>query len=117
MIDENKLLEEINKVSPATHGGTDEIILKVINECKKKFTQIIKGQPQIMNWCSTKETLPEPYKPVLVTLYRENDNFKKITTAHLTDEGGWKIEFGGFCGLEHIIAWAPLPQPFESERI
>lgn len=64
-------------------------------------------------WVLRNDRLPEVYKPVLINYHRESDNFDKIAVAYMRSDCEWKIEFGGVCDCESVIAWQPLPELYK----
>ena len=83
------------------------------HKTKQKPMDQTHQQPSSQDWISTKIKLPATYKRVLATYYKQADNYRKVIIAYREEDGSWKVEFGGYCDPDNIIAWAPLPQPFE----
>lgn len=66
-------------------------------------------------WIPCSERLPKVYIPVLVT-YRRNDGTRKVVVAKMEADCEWKIEFGGYCDSESVIAWQPLHEPYKENE-
>ena len=64
-------------------------------------------------WISCNERLPEPIRPVLVTLrnWMNDKYFVRVGRFH-TDH--WKTD-EGIVENSVVIAWQPLPQPYQSK--
>ena len=103
MIDEKKLIEEIKKID--LHGRMREYA----GLCAA--VDIIKNQPQVSEWIPCSERLPEPIRPVLVTLknWMNDKCFVRVGRFH-TDH--WKTD-EGIVENSVVLAWQPLPQPFQ----
>ena len=99
-------LREIAEMYDGMDGG------ELLKEAADTIESLYKKQ-SANGWIPCSERLPEMCKPVLATYHRECDNFDKVVTAYLEQDGEWKIEFGGSCGFESVIAWQPLPAPYE----
>lgn len=68
-------------------------------------------------WIPCSERLPDIYTSVLITYRRQHDGYSKVVVARMQADCEWKIEFGGYCGSENVVAWQPLPEPYkEVER-
>lgn len=64
-------------------------------------------------WISCNERLPEPIRPVLVTLrnWMNDKYFVRVGRFH-TDH--WKTD-EGIVENSVVVAWQPLPQPYQSK--
>ena len=64
-------------------------------------------------WIACSERLPEPIRPVLVTLrnWMNDKYFVKVGRFH-TDH--WKTD-EGIVENSVVIAWQPLPQPYQTK--
>ena len=61
----------------------------------------------------SKTTLPKENEAVLIT-YKFSG--KRITTKAYRQSNGWEFENGGWIPNELVVAWQPLPQPYEEKR-
>lgn len=70
-------------------------------------------QPQADKWIPCEERLPEPIRPVLVTVknWMNDKLFVRMGRFHTNH---WEIE-GNVVSNSKIIAWQPLPQPYKKE--
>ncbi len=86
-----------------------EIVKQLAEEYNQDSTKVSQG------WISCSERLPEPYKTVLIQYHSKVNDFDKIVLAHLHLDMGWswKIEFGGACDSDCVLAWQPLPAPYQ----
>ena len=86
----------------------DDIIEIVKHEAEKFGTDINVGSN---GWISCNERLPEPIRPVLVTLrnWMNDKYFVRVGRFH-TDH--WKTD-EGIVENSVVIAWQPLPQPYQ----
>lgn len=84
---------------------------RVLNEIKALEEEYNNG------WIPCSERLPDIYTSVLITYRRQHDGYSKVVVARMQADCEWKIEFGGYCGSENVVAWQPLPEPYkEVER-
>ena len=78
-----------------------------------KAIEIVKQEEEQYNngWISCSEQLPEPIRPVLVTLrnWMNDKCFVRVGRFH-TDH--WKTD-EGIVENSVVIAWKPLPQPYQ----
>lgn len=106
MIDENRLIEVIDKNFGHTDGAS---VIK----------QIIKEQPKVGEWILCNERLPEEKK-----FYEENMRSPACLVTVLSDDelmididrtvnGVWMLEES--FDKPKVIAWQPLPEPYSSE--
>lgn len=103
MIDEKKLIQDIWKCSSSLLNDWDTAgILRIIGR-----------QPKVGEWIPCSERLPEDEKTKLVTL---SDG--KVEGAFWNERNWWCM--GDSINLEtrteDVIAWMPLPAPYNAER-
>ena len=69
--------------------------------------------PTILQWIPCSERLPMPLTNVLITASYYGRRY--TTCAYLKHDGEWKCEIMGYGGLfgSTVIAWMPLPEPYE----
>ena len=107
MIDENKLIEEIdNKVC----GLTNYQIYKIMD--------IIQEQPRCNEWILISERLPEEETKVIVST---NDNI--VTTGIYTKRYGFSMREGFICDsgfrylhTNEVLAWQSFPDVYKQEK-
>ena len=121
MIDEKKLIEEIGEYTISVYGCdiNDIIAFQTNNESKSAYIvqgiceaiYFIEEQPKVGEWIPCSERLPEPIRPVLVTLknWMNDKCFVRVGRFH-TDH--WKTD-EGIVENSVVLAWQPLPQPFQ----
>ena len=63
-------------------------------------------------WIPVSERLPEFRKEVLTC---SNGGFIEIQSLEDSYDGYWENQKGDWTDLEEIIAWMPLPQPYQAE--
>ena len=104
LIDEKKLIEDINKTLETTSISfqNTEIILN-----------IIKSQPKVGEWIPVEERLPKQWEPVLVTYINVFNEFLCDDCAMINENGNWIWCFDESLVELQIIAWQPLPKPYE----
>ncbi len=81
-----------------------------------KFTDRIKALPSAQRWIPCSERLPEENGQYLITVkYEHVDDYEDIYSEHGEwVDGKWDMFLFGHCGkVENIIAWMPLPSPYE----
>ena len=83
------------------------------NRAIYKSTEIVKEVAEEYNggWIPCSERLPEPIRPVLVTLrnWMNDKCFVRVGRFH-TDH--WKTD-EGIVENSVVLAWKPLPQPYQ----
>lgn len=117
MIDEKKLIKELKKNS---------IFEAITNVEGKNIYKIIEEQPKI-EWIPVEERLPEPFTDVLVWFeYFRYGNYNCLYQTYGISQtisfDGKSIQLSDFVnGVSgwhklRIIAWMPLPKPYEGEN-
>lgn len=105
MIDEKKLIEEIEKID--LHGRMREYagLCAAVN--------IIKNQPKVGEWIPCSERLPEKTGYYLVQLSRKlpNEDYADRVVVLYNGEDKEFMTYERF-----IIAWQPLPEPYKGGR-
>lgn len=107
MIDEKKLIEDIEKeIEFEMKCNMPDIVAGM-----RQIASVIEEQPKIGEWIPCSERLPEPIRPVLVTLknWMNDKCFVRVGRFH-TDH--WKTD-EGIVENSVVLAWQPLPQPFQ----
>lgn len=114
MIDEKKLIEEIKYLLFNSEMLSPRWF--AINE----MLEIIKRQPEVGEWIPSSERLPEEKESVLVQ-WEKYDRYLNITTTYLDvmwlDDAEEKV-FETINGVPNgkVVAWQPLPEPWEGEN-
>lgn len=71
---------------------------------------LIDMAPKVDEWVPCSERLPENIKTVLVTL----KEMEQPTIGWYGNIDGWRLSEKEFCCIEHeVIAWMPLPEPYQ----
>lgn len=128
MIDENKLIEAIEKefegvcvydVSPS--------------QAIADFVDIVDKQPKVGEWIPCSERLPEDGRSVVVILiHTYESDYTRYSIARYIDcsngEYHWCDEHYGYlewdkysdgrggCSHYKVVAWMPLPSPYNADR-
>ena len=93
------ILERIDKEIPVYTGKTKEIVQEVAEEYKD-------------GWISCSDRLPEIRQDCLVTVrytgFMGMHGFW-VKTGHMESENDW----WGDCSGGEVIAWQPLPEPYQ----
>lgn len=109
MIDENKLIKDIhNYFKYRIDKSGLEVIDNDVLTLNKEICEIVKNQPKVDNWISCFDGLPVDGENVIAC-------FCTGTVTELLYEGE-----GKFRGLyeypkDVIIAWQPLPAPYNAD--
>ena len=128
-IDEKKLIEDFkntfsDSVLNQTFGFGKYSLLEAIEEMINRQPQANcsrrewyqKGYQDGLNsdkWIPCEERLPEPIRPVLVTVknWINDKQFVRMGRFHTNH---WEID-GYVVVTSKVIAWQPLPQPYKKE--
>lgn len=118
MIDEKKLIEELEKQFKSLIPEDDTDYCKIWQI--KQDIKIIDEQPQVGGWIPVTERLPENGYGVLVTVNGKHNNITFIDALEIAEydsNDGWIIE--GYLDWTNpdVTAWMPLPAPYkESDK-
>ena len=107
-LDEDAVLKEIGRWI----GYLDEDMIERIEIGIKKL-------PEAQQWIPCSEKLPEEDGQYLITVkYVHVDGYVDIYAEHGDwADGKWDMFCFGHCGeVESILAWMPLPDPWEGEE-
>lgn len=66
-------------------------------------------------WILVTERLPEPGKPVLLTIQYAPFSVKSVIKSVMMIDKTWR-GYGGVEMSETPVAWMPLPEPYEQEK-
>lgn len=112
MIDEKKLIEEIENTGFFIAGlrSGKRNVAKVFDGIQKSNCEIINNQPKVDNWIPCSERLPEESGYYLATI--ENAKFPQIL-HYLKGYKRWRDEFSE---RKYVVAWQPLPTPYNEKR-
>ena len=116
MIDEKKLIEELNKITfkaevhnSGYNGPRTEKML-----CYEDVVSIINKQPKVGEWIPVSERLPESegIYPVTLdgTIVGEDIPFTGLSEF---EDGKWIDDEEYY---KCIIAWQPLPEPYQNDE-
>lgn len=120
-IDAEHLIDCINVVQEMALaiGGK----LEAIEPVNEGFISLINSQPTIdvaPKWIPVTEELPETSrcKYILVTLYCPALNFKSVEPAYYINEKFYRLETARSFDdeVDEVIAWMPLPKPYEVKK-
>ena len=64
-----------------------------------------------MKWISTEESLPKPYKGVIIARVYEKGEPLRVEAGMLESHGWWKVY--GANVKKGVLYWMPLPEPPE----
>lgn len=112
MIDEKKLIEERPEWLNPDCAGNEEYN-KGWNACNKYWCNTIKRQPKVGEWIPCSERFPEKTGYYLVQLSRKLPNEDYADRVVVLYNGEDK-EFMAYERL--IIAWQPLPDPYQTGK-
>lgn len=105
MIDEKRLIGELRKY--ADELGTVRGEIELANGVLKAIS-IIKSQPKVGEWIPVEERLPEIFENVLI--YTKSGHYH--IGAYFAERKRWWL--GVYWeDLDFILAWMPLPKPYE----
>lgn len=113
MIDENKLIEELNRQKYILTFEDSNPIDEGFNCGIDKAIQLVESQPKVGKWISVEERLPEQKGEYLVTYhpcYRDDidTEFYNVGIDNFRGKTSWaKSKY------QKVIAWQPLPEPYE----
>ena len=123
MIDEKKLIEELNNINCRSNEES-QLIDKVMD--------IIETQPNISEWIPVEERMPEENETILFSTigetvqqgFYERVNRKKpfinkrnkIEFQKDNDKGYWhRDRFRDFIDGDLVLAWQSLPEPYRKQ--
>lgn len=114
---QEELFQDLNVIEVLSHVDFDSTIQNSLKNFLKSITkesiEIVKQEAEKYNngWIPCSERLPEPIRPVLVTLrnWMNDKYFVRVGRFH-TDH--WKTD-EGIVENSVVLAWQPLPQPYQ----
>ena len=97
------------KIKSCTNGQAIEYASQIPNDCP------LSAQPET-HWIPCCERLPEENGQYLITVrYKHVDEYEDVYAEHGDwCDGNWDMFCFGHCGeVESILAWMPLPEPYQ----
>lgn len=112
MIDENKLIEELQDFRLPAEGLPPLIKAAVDITCRIQFEKLINKQPKVGEWVRCeKDNLPEKAVLCCDTHGDQVIGYVCIDTSSKTGFNATEDD----CYMYDVIAWKPLPKPYECE--
>lgn len=120
MIDEKRLIESINIEVCEKNKVANIEFVKGFTEYHRILMDKIKTQEKTGDWISCTERLPSEYCRCLVTVLKEQNgefetDVREDTYVELEGVWDWHSIHEGI--TDNIIAWQPLPSPYERGKI
>ena len=112
MIDEKKLIEERPEWLNPDCAGNEEYN-KGWNACNKYWRNTIKRQPKVGEWIPCSERLPDESGTYIVNAIE--NNIIHVTFAKWMKRMK-KWELTGSRSYWKVIAWQPLPEPYQQGK-
>lgn len=107
MIDETKLIDEVNDLMDANLLFYDDAS-KSRQETLEEVADLIYEQPKVGEWIPVEDRLPEIFENVLI--YTKSGHYH--IGAYFEERKRWWL--GVYWeDLDFILAWMPLPKPYE----
>ena len=100
MIDEKKLIEDLKQYAHLSAGDSVDTIKVII--------KIVEEQPKVGEWIPCSERLPE--EPIFEKGYIVQSEYTKEPFPAYWDGENWTDVYGEEI---EVIAWQPLPKPFQ----
>lgn len=121
MIDEKKLVEEIKKMfrplTTADGNAEVDVCIHSYDEALYDVLNVIQELPREDEWISVEERMPNYLQKVLVTYIGYFDGKRHCDDVAYREFSGqwmWALD-DTHVGVE-IIAWMPLPEPYQGEE-
>lgn len=131
MIDEKKLIEEmqarrdfwINKSAKCIENGNTfkSDMCNIIAAELNTILHMTDEKPKAGEWIPCSEKLPEKYGDYLIAWYHKEKHIKALQNEHYYEiceyspEEGWLSNFPQCPEGYEVVAWQPLPEPWEGE--
>lgn len=107
-IDEKKLIEELNRQKYILTFEDSNLLDENFNSGIDKAIQLVESQPKVGEWIPVEERLPEIFENVLI--YTKSGHYH--IGAYFEERKRWWL--GVYWeDLDFILAWMPLPKPYE----
>ena len=107
MVDEKRLIEEIEKIFETDEENID----CTLSDFAYHVFDCIKEQPKVGEWIPCSERLPEKHVDVLVDFGDENPIIAWYSSVNDT----WKNSITDHVIHIDAVAWMPLPEPYKGE--
>ena len=89
-----------------------------IKEERSNVARMIWNEPTVNQWIPVSERLPEMYERVLISVKEDGHN-ERIELAFLAQPAPRNIRFRAiphWYEIDDVLAWMPLPKPYEVEE-
>lgn len=121
MIDEKKLVEEIKKMfrplTTADGSAEVDVCIHSYDEALYDVLNVIQELPREDEWISVEERMPNYLQKVLVTYIGYFDGKRHCDdVAYREFSGQWMWALDDTRVGVEIIAWMPLPEPYQGEE-
>lgn len=113
MIDEKKLIEEMQEEYRKNIQNEKSIGDVLLNEGFKNAIAFVKKQPKVMEWIPVTERLPEKPESDKEDVYLVQHAYVRYPFSAWWD--GERFTDVDDCLLYYVIAWAELPEPYKGE--
>lgn len=117
MIDEKELIEEIKRHKVITTFEDDNPIDCGFNAGLDRAIELVSSQPKVDEWIPVEERMPNYLQKVLVTYIGYFDGKRHcddVAYREISGQWMWALD-DTHVGVE-IIAWMPLPEPYQGEE-
>lgn len=121
MIDENKLIAEMEKL-PFIHGRYDKKnappdFISGVESMYEMISELIKRQPKVDEWIPCNKQLPRYTSDYLVTVMTASPfgAFKAVRSAIYNIKTGWHIDKEDNEIISNVIAWKVAPKSWNGE--
>lgn len=119
MIDERKLIEELNRLESIVNfyrDDTRQVCLNMICEIK----DFVNEQPKVGEWISCNERFPKESGMYIATTKTQanpsNEPFYMVIAAEYWASEKMFVDIFNYLELTNVISWIPLPEPYKGDE-